>query len=112
MQDYPTAALLLSPDSIAIIRTRADEVEVENLSVEVANANARRTIRIAFQQKLATIEDVSAGTLLRLDRGIHISIWGHREYSANRIVSNVTDMSSQKKLSCGGGASVDLLFLT
>ena len=103
MEEFPTAEKALSKDSKAWARFRADEIELENLSSEAGNANIHRTIKRAFQQKLASVVDISAGSVLRFDRGVDTNLWGSKEYPPDLDATNVNEKSSQKMRGGGGG---------
>ena len=46
MTEFPSAEKVLSPDSKAWARFRADEIELENLSSEAGNANIHRIVKV------------------------------------------------------------------
>ena len=102
-QEFPTAETLLQPKSVALVACRGDEAELDNWGVESHNANLYRTIKKAVQQKLAKVQDVSAGWILRNDRLMHTQVWGDIEYPAD-IIS--TAASPTKSLMTGGGGGV------
>ncbi len=107
--EFPTAEKLRSPDSLAIISCRADEVELDNWGVEVHNANLYRTIKRAVQQKLAKVEDVSAGWVLRCDRLIHTYLWGDLEYPADYVNTGIAAVCKGMR---GGGGGICRAFVS
>ena len=109
-EEFSTPAAFNSADSKAIAVCRADEIELDNYSAEAANANIHRTIRRALQQKLASLEDVSANALLRLDRQIHTNLWGAQTYPPDHQPSAV--MHSKRKRQRGGGGGVCRAFVS
>ena len=70
LRKFNTLELLLSPETQAITRVRADEVELDNLSAEASNVNIRRSIKRAIQHKLHSVRDLSASARLQLDRNL------------------------------------------
>ena len=100
--EFPTVEALRSSDSLALAACKADEIELDNLGVEAHNANLYRTVKRAVQQKLAKVEDISAGWVIRNDRLVHTSLWGSKKYTADEIATEVT-MSVKKVLAGGGG---------
>ena len=72
---YPTAEALLSDDSMAKIEAQAEFVEVDNVSIETANANSRKMAMKACQQKTMSIEDISAAKVLGEEKAEAGSLW-------------------------------------
>ena len=74
--EFPSVQDLMSEQSLAVISTRADEIEFDNWGVESRNDNCHRTVRRACQPNLASVLDVSSCSGLRQNRYIHTSIAG------------------------------------
>ena len=103
--EFPTARELRQRKSLALAACRADEVELDNWGVEAHNANLYRTIKRSLQQKLAKVEDVNAGWMLRQDRLIHTYLWGDLEYPADAIRTTGPQSTDKKVMAGGGGGS-------
>ena len=61
---YSSALDIVSSDSMAKIEAHADFVEVDNDSTEAMNANTRKLVKKATQQKVKALVDISAGKVL------------------------------------------------
>ena len=109
VEEFPTPERLLCNDSKALMAVRGDEGELDNLSAEASNANCHRIIKRALQQKLASIDDVSAASVLRLDRAIHSNLWGERKYPPDMQVTPLRPKKAKKR---GGGGGLCRAFVS
>ena len=72
---HPSVDALLSADSMAKIDAQADFVEIDNVNIETANANTRKFVMTACQQKAKAIEDVSAAKVVGEAKAEDGSLW-------------------------------------
>ena len=76
LRQYPTVEALLSDNSMAIIRAHADMIEVDNIDVECGNANIKKCVARALQQRSKHLCDASSSWIFLNERGEDKSPWG------------------------------------
>ena len=96
-----TAENMLMPDAVIELRATADQVELENVCVETANAHIHRSIKRAVQSKLTSLEDVSSQWQLKFDRAQHCKLWGASTYRADDVAA--AELEAEEGQQRGGG---------
>jgi hypothetical protein len=107
VSQYPTAEELLSVPSMGIIRSRADIIDLDNVSSEINNANIRRNAHRVVQQKKKSVSDVSALWLLLQTMGDANDPFRQedddKEEEEEADIDDADDSNAASRLAGGGG---------